>query len=47
MTCENPDCKKSFRPVKVWAKYCSRLCGDIMRARKYRRRVKLGENAQN
>ena len=40
MTCKNPDCKKRFKAVKAWAKYCSRLCGDIMRAREYRRRMK-------
>ncbi len=40
MTCENPDCKKRFKPAKAWAKHCSKKCGDLVRARKYRRRVK-------
>ncbi len=47
MICENPNCKKRFKALKAWAKYCSRHCADQVRARNYRRRVKRRANAQN
>lgn len=33
--CGNEKCKKSFKPGKWWAKYCSRSCGDAVRQRRY------------
>ena len=36
--CGNPECRKPFTPGRAWAKYCSRLCGDLTRVKASRKR---------
>lgn len=36
MRCASPDCRRTFKPIKPWKKFCSKACGDMIRMRKYR-----------
>ena len=38
MTCANEKCRKLFTPKKPWAKFFSRICGTLVRMRRYYRR---------
>lgn len=33
--CARKECGKKFKPKKKHAKYCSRQCGDAVRAKRY------------
>lgn len=40
MKCQNEKCGKEFKPLKPWSKYCSRVCGDLVRHRAHYSRHK-------
>lgn len=45
--CANEKCAKDFKAAKPWSKYCSRVCGDLVRMRAYYQRHKPKSSARS